>query len=453
MKKNTLKHVLGLLLLVTTVSASAESLRPDPELTHYLSSAGPLSVEEMKAVKHQKATHGRTLPRLSSNTYTYLRCYYHTSNNDLHPTTNYAWGIDPSSGGYYHLNGNWYSGSVFAWENMFYTQVPQATLQSVCQSTLKGKGIAGAPAMVFAADNSMSFNYTIWTNDLASQGASINKIIAFGDSLSDNQNMYNLSDWLIPDANTWFIGHFSNGYNWVEYVAANLNLPMYDWAVGDAAVTTTDLVIPSIGQQEKSWEAYMKSAPNYQPANTLFTMLIGGNDLVGSENSVATVIANETQTLQAMINAGARNILVMNLPDISKAPVFTIQTNGATVAAEVLDLNNQLATMVNTLQAQNGSSVTIRLFDTFTLFNSVIANPAAYGVTNTTASCLNINSTSALNYAETQSPRSICTNPDTFLFWDTLHPTTHTHKLLGAAVTSFIQANFGSISTTAMTSK
>jgi thermolabile hemolysin len=453
MKKNILKHVLGLVLFAGVSATASAATVPDPELTHYLSSSGPLSVEEMKVVQHQKALRPRAMPHSSSSTYTYLRCYYHTTSNDLHPNTSYAWGIDPSNGGYYRLTGNWYAGGLFDWENMFYTSVPQATLQSVCQSTLQGKGISGAPAMVFAADNSMSFNYTIWTNDLPSQGNSINKIIAFGDSLSDNQNMYNLSDWLIPDSNTWFIGHFSNGYNWVEYVAANLNLPMYDWAVGDAAVTTTDLVIPSIGQQEKSWEAYMQKAPNYQAANTLFTMLIGGNDLVGSENSVATVIANETQTLQALINAGARNILVMNLPDVSRAPVFTIQTNGATVAAEVRDLDSQLVTMVNTLQAQNGSNLKIRLFDTFSLFNNLIDNPASYGVTNTTASCLNINTVSALNYAETQSPRSSCTNPDTFVFWDTLHPTTHTHKLLGAAVTSFIQANFGSISTTAMTSK
>ena len=106
--------------------------------------------------------------------------------------------------------------------------------------------------------------------------------------------------------------------------------------------------------------------------------------------------------------------------------------------------------MVNTLQAQYGPSLKIRLFDTYTLFNNVLNNPASYGVTNTTTSCLNINTDSSLNYAETQTPRATCTNPDTFVFWDTLHPTTHTHKVLAAAVTSFIQANFGSISTTAM---
>ena len=453
MKNVTLKLVLPLLLLSSAgATAVAADVKPDPQLTHYLSSSGPASAAEMQMVKRQQASQPRKVrtAAASGSTYTYLRCFYHTSTSLLHPTTAYVWGIDPSSGDYYRITGSWYAGGALDWENMFYSDTSLATLQSVCQSTLTSQGITGAQALVAAADNDLSFNYTVWTNDSASQGTSINKIIAFGDSLSDNQNLYNLSDWIVPDSNTWFLGRFSNGQNWVEYVANNLNLPLYDWAVGDAGVITEDVVIPGVVEQEQSWAEYMQKAPNYQPANTLFTMLIGGNDLVGNEGTVAQVIAGETQTLQALIAAGARNILVLNLPDVSRAPVFTILTDGSTVSAEVLALNSQLTTMVNTLQAQYGPSLKIRLFDTYTLFNNVLNNPASYGVTNTTTSCLNINTDSSLNYAETQTPRATCTNPDTFVFWDTLHPTTHTHKVLAAAVTSFIQANFGSISTTTM---
>lgn len=457
MKNTAMKVVLPLLLSGSAIMSAAAAgviadVRPDPDLTHYISSSGPLSVEDMQKVKAQKASQPRLSERMKSSgsTYTYLRCFYHTSTSNLHPTTAYVWGIDPSSGSYYRVTGNWYASGELDWENMFYSNTTQSALQSVCQSTLSSQGITGGLALVAAADNSLSFNYTIWTNDSTSQGSSINKIIAFGDSLSDNQNMYNLSDWIIPDSNSWFLGRFSNDKNWVEYTASNLNLPMYDWAVGDAGVTTSDLVIPGIVEQEQSWASYMQKAPNYKPANTLFTMLIGANDLLSGDATVAQVIASETQTLQALISSGARNILVLNLPDISRAPVFTIRTDGATIAADVVSLNSQLVTMVNSLQSQYGSSVNIHLFDTNSRFSDLLNNPASYGVTNTTASCLNINTNSSLNYAETQSPRSICTNPDTFVFWDTLHPTTHTHKLLAGYVTSFIQANYGSISTTAM---
>lgn len=450
MKRTTWKFLLPFLMLGGTAAmAQASAVKPDPELSHYLSSSGPLSVEAMQKVKTQKNMVSHASRQSSGSTYTYLRCFYRTSTSNTSPTTDYVWGIDPSSGDYYRVNGYWQSSAPVDWENMFYTGTTQAALQSVCQSTLNSQGISGALSLVAAADNSMSYNYQIWSNDSGSQGSAINKIIAFGDSLSDNHNMYNLSDWIIPDSNSWFLGRFSNGYNWVEYVGSNLNLPVYDWAVGDAGVTTTDLVIPGLLQEEQTWASYMQSAQNYQAANTLFTVLIGANDLIGNEETVAQVVSSETQMIQSLISSGARNILVLNLPDISRAPKYTIVSGGSTVQAEVLQLNSQLVTMVNNLRSSNGN-VNIQLFDTYTLFNSLLANPSAYGVTNTTNSCLNINTDSAINYAESQSPRSSCTNADTFVFWDTLHPTTHTHKLLAQSVTSFIQNNFGAISTTAM---
>jgi thermolabile hemolysin len=448
MKRTNWKFLLPVLMLSGTAAmAQASAVKPDPEMSHYLSSSGPLSVEEVQKMKSQKVAVPRASRQSSSSTYTYLRCFYRTSTSNTHPTTDYVW-ANSSSGGYYEVNGYWQSSALVDWQNIFYTSTSQATLQSVCQSTLNSKGITGALALVAAADNSMSYNYQIWSNDSGSQGNAINKIIAFGDSLSDNHNMYNLSDWIIPDSNSWFVGHFSNGNNWVEYTAANLNLPIYDWAVGDAGVNETDLVIPSLIDEEQSWASTMQSAQNYQAANTLFTVLIGANDIKSGDATVAQVVADETQMIQSLISSGAKNILVLNLPDISRAPVYSLISGGSTVQAEVLQLNSQLVTMVSNLRSQYG--VNIQLFDTYTLFNTVLANPSAYGVSNTTNSCLNINSDSSLNYAETQSPRSICTNADTFVFWDTLHPTTHTHKLLAQYVTSFIQQNFGNISTTAM---
>jgi thermolabile hemolysin len=259
--------------------------------------------------------------------------------------------------------------------------------------------------------------------------------------LSDTQNAYNASDWKLPNSGSWFLGRFSNGKNWVEYLADNLQLPLYNWAVGGAGVSTQDLVIPGVIQQVQSYTEYMQKAQNYQPQNTLFTMLIGGNDLVNYNSTVDQVISGETQALQSLIQAGARNILLLKLPDVSKAPVFGIKTTGATVAAQVIDLNTRLAALVGSLQAQYGSSLHIQLFDSYALFNDLLSNPGKYQVSNTTQSCLNINTDSSTNYLSTQTARSQCSNPDSFVFWDTLHPTTHTHKLLADAVTAFYRAS------------
>ncbi|OLZ78914.1 thermolabile hemolysin [Chromobacterium violaceum] len=404
-----------------------------------MSPSGPLSRAELLKrglPKQQVAARVSALSVPGPATYTYVRCFYRAGGANTQPGTDYEWALDPSSGDYYRLNGNWWSSSIFDWKNMFYSDVTQDTLRSVCQQTLAKKGRPSQPAMVFAADNAMSFNYTVWTNDKAGQGSRINKIIAFGDSLSDNQNVYNASQWTLPNRNSWYIGHFSNGPVWVEYLADRLKLPMYNWAIGGAGVSTQKLVIPGVVQQVQSWQDYMKQAPNYDPATTLFTMWIGGNDLVNYGSTPDKVIAGQQQALTSLINAGGRNILLLKLPDVSRAPVFQYKGGAATVAAQVKDLNQKLDALAASLRQQYG--VNIQVFDSYAMFNDLLTNPGKYQVSNTTQSCLNINADSSLNYMQTQSPRANCANADSFVFWDTLHPTTHTHLLLGNAVADFL---------------
>lgn len=434
------KYFLLSAALCSSLLGAAELPRtaPSRERGHALSSAGPSVTSGSTQLSRSS-----TLASTSSNTYTYLRCYYRTG-TALKPTSNYVWALDPANGDYYRVYGYWWSGGVFDWKNMFYSDVSQASLKSVCQSTLAGKGIGKPVEMWAAADNALSFNYTVWSIDGATPPAGVNKIIAFGDSLSDTQNMYNASNWTLPNRNSWFLGRFSNGNNWVEYLAGNLRLPIYNWAVGGAGVNTEQYVISGVTDQVNSYLQYMQKAPNYRPENSLFTVLIGGNDFVNYNRTVDEVIRGETAALQSLIGAGARNILLLKLPDVSRAPVYTsgLKSGAGAVAAKVVDFNNRLAELVGSLRSQWGPSLHISLFDTHSLFNDLLNNPAKYGVSNTSQSCLNINSDSTSNYLASHSPRSICTNPDSFVFWDTLHPTTHTHKLLGDSVSSSVSSNF-----------
>ncbi|MBI3285258.1 MAG: SGNH/GDSL hydrolase family protein [Burkholderiales bacterium] len=387
-----------------------------------------------------------TASAVGSSTYTYLRCFYKIDAANTKPATTYVWGRDPSSNDYFRINGYWWADGIFSWENMFYSDTSQDTLRSVCLSTLASQGINKPFAMYAAADTSLSLNYTVWSIDRAGQSGVINKIISFGDSLSDMQNMYNGSQWKLPATKSYFAGRFSNGNNWLDYLSQSLKLPLYNWAVGGAAADAY-FVVPGVSQQVDSWITYMRSAPGYQAQNSLFTMFIGGNDLVNYGRSVASIITTEQQAVEKLIATGAKHILLVNLPDVSRAPTFALRSDAATIQAQVLQLNQQLSQMRDYLQAKYGSAVVIRMFDAYSLFNDLLARPANYGVNNTTQSCLNINSNSTLNYTYTWSPRSNCTNADSFVFWDLLHPTTHTHQLLGNYAASFVQGNFPALTT------
>lgn len=386
---------------------------------------------------------------LGANTTTQMKCFYKANSTNTDPTHNYVWARDPNSslGLPYKISGNWWKDSVVLYKNLFVTSTSQATLTSVCQSTFTRMGVSQPLMMVAAADTPLSLNYTIWTKDSASQPAKINKVVVFGDSVSDTMNVYNATHWEVPSPHTYVLGHFTNGKVWNEYLSDNLGLPNYNWAVGGAAGDDY-YVVPGLVSQVQAYLNFIPSAANYQPANTLFTVLIGANDLINYGRTVDSIIAAEETALEKLIVSGARNILILNLPDLSKSPKFSDEmglktpAERATLKAHVLDLNARLVTLRNNLQTKYGTTLHIQLFDTMATVNDFLAGAPANGLTNITQSCLNINDDTPLNYAQTQSLRPGCLNADAYAFWDLLHPTTRSHKAIADAVIPFVRANF-----------
>jgi len=63
------------------------------------------------------------------------------------------------------------------------------------------------------------------------------------------------------------------------------------------------------------------------------------------------------------------------------------------------------------------------------LFNAILANPGAFGFTNITEPCIT---------GDLQNGGSVCVDPDSYLFWDSIHPTTAAHQLLGQSFASAV---------------
>ncbi|CAI1071819.1 Phospholipase A2 [Serratia quinivorans] len=321
---------------------------------------------------------------------------------------------------------------------MFYSDTPLTEMNQVCENTLSRAGIHQPLAMIAAANNKLSFNYTVWNNDPSLQGAGINKIIAFGDSLSDTNNVFNASLWRFPNPKSWFLGRFSNGPTWVEYLAKQNHLPVYNWAVGGAASNQQKLVIPGLLDQVDSWLIYMKQAKNYRPENSLFTVWIGANDLVTYNQGVDGLIANQAKALNRLVSAGAKKVLVLNLPNITRAPEFAFRQDGEKIKRQIDDYNTRIKQVVDDINRSHPDSPVI-IFDLAALFTDMLDNPTRYQVSETKMACLDIQAPSSLNYIHALPVRAACTNADTYVFWDLLHPTSNTHRLLAEHVSQYLK--------------
>jgi phospholipase/lecithinase/hemolysin len=296
-------------------------------------------------------------------------------------------------------------------------------------------------------------------------------IVVFGDSLSDTGNFAHLSNasysYLIPGpVADYTAGRFTDGSDtspaaqmytgvWIEQLAAMLAAKPAvkdsldggtNYAYGSAtnspgtqvvmygpgnALTVT---INNVGQQIAS---YLATHPTIN-SNTLFVVWCGANDLLQATSSAQIVTAGQTDiaNVQTLINAGATNIIIPNLPPLGAIPRLNQTGAGALQATGAAAAYNQvIASGIAGLPAANPTK-TLHLYalDTYSLFNTILVAPTSvFGLVNVT------NSSQGLSTV----------NPDTYLFWDDLHPTTAVHHLVGLAAKNLLTET--ATSTTALT--
>ena len=269
------------------------------------------------------------------------------------------------------------------------------------------------------------------------------RVITFGDSLSDNGNLFlNTGNPPAP----YFQGRFSNGPVWTELLNGPMNRfwqpnPFFvptpgantaniNAAVGGARAdngVNLNGPLPSVGTQVG---AFALTGGTFG-ANDLVTMQGGANDLFqyftlnGFANNVGITTAGQTaatafvQDVGLAIGLGAKKLLVANMPDLGGTPAYggvALSANAGTLATQTY--NGFWDAGLKQLAAAN-NGVNIIQMDVYTLVNLVKANPAAFGFSNVTQPCIAVISCVGGNAATQNS----------FLFWDTVHPTARAHAL------------------------
>lgn len=248
-------------------------------------------------------------------------------------------------------------------------------------------------------------------------------LFVFGDSLSDSGNLYRLSGGYPPAP--YAAGRFCNGPVWVEYLATSLGMayqPVDNFAVGGA---TTGTFNSNNGLDGKQYPGLLDEIASFRsqhvadPETALYVVEGGANDFfvgLALGTSPASLIANGVnntlRAVQELRSAGARFILVMNVPDLGATPMALSQGIGAQLTQLTAAYDQALDSALDQLAL--AGIPTIRL-DSFKVLDAMAHFPADYAFSNVTTPLL---------FAPAGA------NPDNFLFWDPVHPTTKAHIVL-----------------------
>jgi phospholipase/lecithinase/hemolysin len=276
------------------------------------------------------------------------------------------------------------------------------------------------------------------------------EIYVFGDSLSDTGNVFNITKGTIPPSPTYFDGRFSNGPVWVEYLASDLGLtfnPKTNFAYGGATTGSKNIGITGLPGLQQQISSFTSTNPSVNP-NALYIIWAGLNDYVDSffvnipdsTPSVTQVINqavhNLSASLTSLVAVGAKNIMVVNLPDLGKFPVAGNNNQVSTLVSNSINIHNSsLTTNLSFLSHQLNPDINIISLDVNSLINRIIADPEEFGFTNVTESCVGNLSVIPINI----SLQSVVCNPDKFLFWDQVHPTAATHQIIGELAFSLLK--------------
>lgn len=295
-------------------------------------------------------------------------------------------------------------------------------------------------------------------------------VVVFGDSLSDTGNFahvvqaqygarypgaaFNYADGRFTDATTTTGASQAYAGVWVEQLAAQFAAKPAvknsldggtNYAYGDATTANGSTVITesgvsitvaNMGQQVVT---YLATSPR-PTASTLYILFGGGNDLFANPTTAgaSTAASNEAALVQQLVNAGATNFLVPNLPPLGDTPAFAATSSMAALNSASSMFRSLLATDLQAvILTASAKGIKLNLYqpDLNSQFASQGATPASYGLANVTTPAQGLSTVS----------------PDTYLFWDTVHPTTTGHHLIATAAESLLTTLLPSTTTLTLT--
>jgi phospholipase/lecithinase/hemolysin len=218
-----------------------------------------------------------------------------------------------------------------------------------------------------------------------------------------------------------------------------------NYAVGGATAAVGTDVLPGINDNLPSQvAAFSASVKDSADPNALYVLMIGGNDVIDAvaNNSGPSAVTDgadqEVAEISTLAKEGATHFLVVNVPDVGQIPLFAPNPGLAAEATTFsIDYDQELARDLAHPTTPLPAGTMIQQFNLFTFNESILANAARLGFTNTTDPC----------YTFTLLPTSAETTPECgmnaeninhFLYFNDVHPTAPVQALWAQGLRSVV---------------
>jgi phospholipase/lecithinase/hemolysin len=289
-------------------------------------------------------------------------------------------------------------------------------------------------------------------------------IVAFGTSLTDSGNAFALRggtstppDYfahplLIPSAPYARGGHhFSNGPTWVEQLARSFGLagsvrPAY----ASESLKATNYAVSGARAYDdghnvnltEQVQTFLADHSGVGPSDGLYVIEMGSNDirdaivayqtggLPAAQGILQQAILSIAQNIQALYTADARSFLVWLPPNPGLTPALQTldqMSPGVVQLATLLTQGFNAGLSATLAQLSQLPGISIWTLDASSLLDSIVSNPSAYGLTNTSDACIT-----------PDIAPFFCQEPDVYLYWDGIHPTRAAHAIVAAVAASLL---------------
>lgn len=274
------------------------------------------------------------------------------------------------------------------------------------------------------------------------QSDGFSRIFVFGDSLSDTGRSFAQSQDMFPPSPPYRNGRFSNDKLWIERLASSLNIrysSQDNFSFGGAFSGTGAIPDPSapVGVRQQVNRFVNGLGGRSADRRALYVVWGGANDYLAfyldsfsSDSTPQSVTDNIVTSVRRLARNGAREFLIPNMPNLSRVPLVNRLDPGIREGArnDLLGvsrghnilLRNKLNELREELRDKQNIRIKLNIVNVFSLTNSIVSNPQRFGFSNNRAACFFL-------FTGQKPP---CDNPNSRVFFDEIHPSGRTHRLI-----------------------